>query len=104
MDSSSAPYTRTELVDLFRRHASANHYYLNTDAVVASLVEAFIARKDKLGDYYCPCRRFTGQIEADQKIICPCAYHSAEIAQDGHCHCQLFLANPPVPASVEPVA
>ena len=66
---------------------------MNPDEDIASsIVKALLARKRKTGEAYCPCRRVTGDPEADRKIACPCVYVLDEVAVGGHCHCRLFVA------------
>jgi ferredoxin-thioredoxin reductase catalytic subunit len=41
---------------------------------------------------YCPCRKVTGDRDADRPNICPCRSHHEDIARDGHCECRLFVS------------
>lgn len=55
------------------------------------ILELLRKRKEKLGEYYCPCRMFTGMAEFDDKIVCPCEFHEKEINENGVCHCNLLI-------------
>ena len=67
-------------------------FRLNPDQeTVDSLVEAMVMRRQKKGDYYCPCRVVTDDAENNRKIVCPCVFHEDEIAADGYCKCRLFV-------------
>lgn len=73
------------------QYVAGKDFHFNAEEeVVAGLLSAMTKRKEKFGDYYCPCRRVTGDREEDAKIVCPCAFHLEELAKDGHCHCYLF--------------
>ena len=72
-------------------YAKKNGWVLNPDKKVLTTVIRGLARnKKKFGDQYCPCRLRSGDKEKDRAIICPYIYHENEIAQDGHCHYQLY--------------
>jgi len=72
-------------------YAKKNGWVLNPDKKVLTAVIRGLARnKKKFGERYCPCRLRSGDMEKDRAIICPCICHKDEIAQDGHCHCQLY--------------
>ena len=42
---------------------------------------------------YCPCRDLTGDPRVDRPNICPCQFHHAEIREDNHCKCVLFVGD-----------
>jgi ferredoxin-thioredoxin reductase catalytic chain len=80
-----------EFIEKSKKHAEENGFQLNpNEAVVNGLVTQMIKREEEFGEKYCPCRRITGDVEEDKKIICPCVYHKDEVQNDGHCHCFLF--------------
>ncbi len=80
------------MMDRYDNYAKSNGFRLNPDkAVVERVLKGLIANEAKHGKKYCPCRRVTGDVEADSKIICPCAFHKDEIEKDGHCFCNLFV-------------
>lgn len=84
--------TKEELMKQYKEYAAASGFMLNPNAkIVEGIVAGLLAREEKFGARYCPCRRVTGDKEEDKKIICPCAYHKEEIEKDGHCHCNLFV-------------
>ena len=84
--------TKEELIKQYEEYAGENGFKLNPNPkIVEVVVDGLLAREEKLGARYCPCRRVTGDKEEDKKIICPCVYHKDEIEKDGHCHCNLFV-------------
>jgi ferredoxin-thioredoxin reductase catalytic chain len=81
-----------ELIKKYQEYAAANGFRLNPDSrILESVIRGLLAREEKFGQKYCPCRRVTGDIKEDKKIICPCIYHKEEIEKDGHCHCNLYV-------------
>jgi ferredoxin-thioredoxin reductase catalytic subunit len=81
-----------EFIEKSRKYAEENGFKLNpNEAIVNGLVTQMIKREEEFGKKYCPCRRITGDVEEDKKIVCPCIYHKEEIQKDGHCHCFLFV-------------
>jgi ferredoxin-thioredoxin reductase catalytic chain len=84
--------TKEELIKQYEEYAAENGFKLNPNPkIVEGIVNGLLAREEKLGERYCPCRRVTGDKEEDKKIICPCIYHKDEIEKDGHCHCNLLV-------------
>ncbi len=55
------------------------------------VIKGLLARKEKFGETYCPCRVVTGNKEKDKEIICPCVFHRGEIELQEHCKCNLFV-------------
>jgi len=85
---------RREITDRVRRHTRESACRLNPNAkVVEALIDGLVRRKEKYGDYYCPCRVVTGDEEIDRANICPCETHEEEIARSGKCHCGLFVGD-----------
>ena len=83
-----------QLLEKLRKHVKTKPFRFNPDEkVVQGLIRAMVKRKEKTGEFYCPCRVVTGNSEEDKKIICPCYYHEFEVERDGHCHCWLFVRN-----------
>ena len=65
---------------------------LNPDKkIVERVINGLLTNEKKYGKKYCPCRRVSGNIEEDEKNVCPCAFHKKEIEKDGHCFCNLFV-------------
>jgi len=58
---------------------------------VDNVIRGLLAKKEKFGEVYCPCRVVTGDKEKDKEIICPCVFHRGEIELQGKCLCNLFL-------------
>ncbi|MFH0964679.1 MAG: ferredoxin-thioredoxin reductase catalytic domain-containing protein [Planctomycetota bacterium] len=58
---------------------------------VSVVLRGLLKRKEKRGEYYCPCRVLSGDPEEDRKIICPCAYMADDIRRAGICQCGLFV-------------
>ncbi len=82
----------SELREKIKNHLKGKNFTLNPDEeTVTGLIGAMVKRREKTGEFYCPCRRVTGDSEEDKKIICPCFYHEFELERDGHCHCWLFV-------------
>lgn len=80
-----------EIRKRLEEYLTGKDFYFNPDPdIVDSIIKAMAMRRDKFGKDYCPCRRVTGDGEADDKIVCPCVYHVREIEEQGHCHCHLF--------------
>jgi len=81
-----------EVIDWSDEYAKKSGFQLNPDkSAVERVVKGLLANEQKYGEKYCPCRRVSGDKEADKKNICPCVYHKDEIAKDGHCFCKLFV-------------
>jgi len=81
-----------EYAELCYNYAISQGFHLNSDKKITDrVINGLFENEKKYGKKYCPCRRVTGDIEKDAKIICPCAYHKDEIAKDGHCFCNLFV-------------
>jgi len=81
-----------KLIEEYEEYAKQNDFSLNPNKkIVEGIVKTLLDREKKFGFRYCPCRKITGNPEDDKKIICPCAYHRAEIKKDGHCLCGLFV-------------
>lgn len=81
-----------ELIKEYEKYAKENNFKLNPSReVVERIVKGLLENEKKYKARYCPCRRITGNLEEDSKIICPCAYHRQEIERDGQCLCGLFV-------------
>ena len=81
-----------ELLATLERYAESQGFKINPDRKIVDLVlTGLLENERRFGRRYCPCRAITGDPERDEKIICPCVYHKAEIASDGRCHCGLFV-------------
>jgi len=82
-----------ELLKKYQEHAKKHGFRLNKNAdIVKNLILALLKKKEKYGEYYCPCRIINPiDNKSNKKIICPCVYHKEEIKKDGHCHCYLFV-------------
>ena len=75
-----------------RRHAREHNLALNGDPKKLSMLFTALARrKARYGEFYCPCRVVTGLPEKDLLSICPCEPHLREVAETGHCMCELFF-------------
>jgi ferredoxin-thioredoxin reductase catalytic subunit len=83
---------RKEIVERIHRHVAESSCRLNpNEKILAALVEGLVKRRERSGDFYCPCRIVTGNRETDKNNVCPCVTHEAEIAETGKCHCGLFV-------------
>jgi len=76
----------------YREYTQGEDFKLNPNReLVDKVIEGLKRNKNTHGEYYCPCRRITGDTEKDQRKICPCRYHKRELEEQGHCHCMLFV-------------
>ncbi len=75
----------------YEEHAEKNNISLTKNRKTReSLIKGLLEKEGRFGYRYCPCRRISGNLEEDKKIVCPCVYHLDEIKKDGHCLCGLF--------------
>ncbi len=82
-----------QLIQRYTEYADNQNIILNPDTKrVHTIVRGLLNREERHGATYCPCRVLTGDSKNDKKHVCPCAYHLDEIARDGHCLCNLFVA------------
>ena len=58
---------------------------------VDEVIKGLLAKQEKFGEIYCPCRVVTGNKDKDKEIICPCVFHRGEVELQGHCLCHLFI-------------
>jgi ferredoxin-thioredoxin reductase catalytic chain len=58
---------------------------------IDNVIKGLLARKNKFGEIYCPCRVVSGNKEKDKELICPCVFHRGEVELQGHCICNLFV-------------
>lgn len=94
--TSGAQSVDEEEVEAIRRwaeeYAREHGFTLNPNKKqLNTVLRGLVRNRAKLGEHYCPCRLRTGDKEKDRIIICPCIYHQDEVAQGGHCHCNLFF-------------
>lgn len=62
------------------------------DSPAAGLVaEGLFRNLKEHGAPYCPCR-----LTRNHEDICPCADAASDIAEKGHCKCQLFVSASPI--------
>ena len=81
-----------KLIKAYEDYAESMGFKLNPNkAIVEGVIKGLMARKEKFGEQYCPCRKLEGDKAKDEAIICPCIYHEEEIEKDGHCFCNLFV-------------
>jgi len=92
-DSDQNDRTEEEIRQALDAYVERSPYRYNPDEkVVSTVFRGLTVRKMRTGHAYCPCRVATGNEEQDAKIVCPCAFHEQEIAQNGICHCQLLVS------------
>ncbi|MBD3248839.1 ferredoxin:thioredoxin reductase [Candidatus Woesearchaeota archaeon] len=83
---------KEELKKACQEYADKKDFLLQPDeGILDSILTGLLKNEEKFGYRYCPCRRKTGDIEQDKKIICPCIYHEDEVRDDGQCKCFLFV-------------
>lgn len=81
-----------EMLKWVKAYAQKQGWSLNEDPKqLGTVIRGLIRNKSKFGRPYCPCRLRSGDEEKDRSIECPCIYHKDEIANMGHCHCNLFF-------------
>lgn len=61
------------------------------ERVVKAILMGLLKNEEKYGKRYCPCRVVTGDREADDPKVCPCAWMMEDIEKSGRCHCGLFV-------------
>jgi len=82
-----------DLHDLLKKVQEPKGYFFNRDRErTFDLLRGLATNKNRYGYMACPCRLATGRREADQDIICPCAYRAADVAEFGACYCQLYVS------------
>lgn len=68
-------------------------YYFNEDREwTLNIISDLIANKSRYGYMACPCRLASGNRDADEDIICPCAYRAPDVAEFGSCFCNLYVS------------
>lgn len=87
------PATEEEMRAWARDEAERCGYRLNPDErQIGAVIKGLVRARERFGEQYCPCRIRSGDPEKDAAIVCPCVHRDAEVAADGRCHCNLFLA------------
>lgn len=82
-----------KLLEYSKKYAKSQGLKLNPDKkIVNRIIKGLLFNEKKHGKRFCPCRVVTGIPEQDEKIICPCVFHKAEIKKQGHCLCKLFVS------------
>lgn len=84
---SSSPEELKKAIEEYAKEAGIKPNEGHVDAVIKGL----LAKKQKFGEIYCPCRVPTGDKAKDKEIICPCVFHRGEVELQGHCLCNLFV-------------
>ena len=81
-----------ELAKLIKEYAAKAGINPNpNEERIQEVIKGLLAKKQKFGENYCPCRVVTGDKKKDEEIICPCVFHRGEIELQGHCLCNLFV-------------
>jgi len=69
------------------RNGKRRGWILNpNEKVVQAVLKRQNIRKEKEGEYYCPCK----PAALPENVCNPCKGSSSEIEEDGHCHCNLY--------------
>ncbi len=85
----------TDMLKWAKGYAQKHSWALNADEKqLATVIRGLARNKSKFGRPYCPCRLRSGDEEKDRAIECPCVYHKEELANHGHCHCNLYFREP----------
>ena len=72
--------------------AKAEGYTLNPDREIREgIIEGIAINEDSVGYWNCPCRKASGDRNADLDIICPCQYRDADLKEHGRCYCALYV-------------
>lgn len=83
--------------------AAKQGWVLNADADFrSSLEEGLTMNWNRYGYFLCPCRDSDGSREADQSVVCPCAFARKDIETHGHCFCALYLSPAFAASGAEP--
>ena len=81
-----------QLLKSLRRYERVSGYKIQpSKKILAVIMKGLLNNVKKHGYKYCPCRKPTGDVSEDKKIICPCVYHHDEIKEEGHCKCLLYF-------------
>jgi len=77
-----------EIIEL----AKAEGYTLNPDREIREgIIEGIAINEESVGYWNCPCRKASGDRNADLDIICPCQYREADLKEYGRCYCALYV-------------
>jgi len=72
--------------------AQKEGYTLNPDREIREgIIEGIAVNEERLGYWNCPCRRASGDRNADLDIVCPCQYRDADLKEHGRCYCALYV-------------
>jgi ferredoxin-thioredoxin reductase catalytic chain len=75
-----------------RELAKSDGYTLNPDREIREgIIEGIAINEDSVGYWNCPCRKASGDRNADIDIICPCQYRDADLKEHGRCYCALYV-------------
>jgi ferredoxin-thioredoxin reductase catalytic subunit len=90
------PATEEEMLAWARDEAERCGYRLNPDErQLGAVIRGLARNRERFGARYCPCRIRSGDPDRDAAIVCPCVHRDEEVAGEGRCHCNLFLAPEP---------
>jgi ferredoxin-thioredoxin reductase catalytic chain len=82
-----------EILAWARQYAREHRWILNPDIRQLEIVIRDLVRNEaRFGARYCLCRIRRNDPAKDLNIVCPCIFHEEEIAEEGHCYCNLFYA------------
>ena len=84
--------TVREIEAEIRELAKAEGYTLNPDREIREgIIEGLAINEESVGYWNCPCRKASGDRNADLDIICPCQYRDADLKEHGRCYCALYV-------------
>ena len=76
-----------------KKYIAKSGYSINQNPMFNVNLKLWLSEaEDTFGKRICPCFCPTGDRERDAKLVCPCKYLEADIAEKGTCHCTLFAA------------
>ncbi|MDP2807157.1 MAG: ferredoxin-thioredoxin reductase catalytic domain-containing protein [bacterium] len=84
--------TVSEIEAEVRALAQKEGYTLNPDREIREgIIEGIAINEESLGYWNCPCRKASGDRNADLDIVCPCQYRDADLKEHGRCYCALYV-------------
>ena len=74
-----------------KKYAKHKNYTINPHWMMYTNLKLWLIETQKIfGKRYCPCFEPSGNLQIDNKMICPCKFAEKEIEENGTCHCKLF--------------
>ncbi len=85
-----------EVKRMAESYAGRAGYALNPiESIKNATLDGLACNLELYGRPFCPCQVVSKDMlnnsEEAEKIVCPCAAHIRQIAEQGSCHCGLFM-------------